>query len=164
MTPGAILDLQNRIQALEAQVRRTASTTTTTAANGSTATTTTVQGLTPSIFSTPQSWTKAAGTLTLDNAWHTLSPTGIPASCLWLIVDGYVRNDGSPDTDKELDFRSSSLATNVLRAARVSGQAGNYSGSQAFQVLVPCTDSQTFDYRFSASLALAEIRVIGYWS
>jgi hypothetical protein len=164
MTPGALSDLVNRVQTLEAQVRRNATTSTTSSGSTSTSTTTTTAGLTPTWLASAQSWSKAGATLTLDNAWHTLAPTGLPSTVKVFIIDGYVRNDGSPDNaDQELNFRSDSSGIS-LYGAKTRGVSSNYSNEQAFQLLVPASASGTFDYLFSASLATAVIRVIGYWS
>ena len=115
-------------------------------------------------------WLSSAQTFTptIDGSWHTLSPTGIPAGAVAIMVDGWTYNAGNANNvDLELDFRSSSSSSLVIVGARNRGVNGTYSGEQAFDKMVPCSGSQTFDYQFSSgtvTTATALIRVIGYWA
>lgn len=123
------------------------------------------QMVAPGWLATPVVFSKAATTLVCDGSWHTLTTTGVPAGASMLIIDGYAQNSGSPDNaDQEVNFRPSSSWTSFLRGAKTRGVSGSYTGEQAFQLLVPCTGSQTFDYQITANLAVAEIRVVGYWA
>jgi len=160
MSPGALSDLATRIAALEAKSRQIVTPAVTNVTTAATAV-----GLSPTWLATAQVWSKALATLTLDNAWHTITPTGIPVAAKLLMIDGYVQNQGAPNNVlQELNFRKDSSWTGFVRGTKTNGVATSYENDQAYQMLIPKSAQGSFDYLATATMTAVEIRVVGYWA
>lgn len=92
--------------------------------------------------------------------WTTLDLSSyIGPSVTRVLLNGYVRSDGSPDNDdQQLDFRANSSAVTRI-ASKVRGVSGSYSGEQAFAIEVPVS-SQSIQYQISANTTVLKVWLI----